>query len=302
MANWLLIDVGQTGVRWRSGAEQREVRSDGIGAGGAASVLAMVERAAPRVGPDTAGAVVGLTGDFDDTDRRALTSGLSRALGVGEIRLVHDSVAAYLGALGARAGVVTMCGTGAVTLSWDGAASARRFDGLGPLLGDRGGGATLARDGLRAAMASLDGSGPFTELGVVVEEDWPDAARLVVGLREDDPSARDYARDFTHAVAAAAREGDAVAIGLVEQAARAAAGTTVAAAPASALVSYSGAMFRALEHFLPAWRASVLTRRADLSVVSPMGDALDGAALLATLEPSLLDALGVHLIRAGGAS
>ncbi|MDN5808345.1 MAG: hypothetical protein L0H52_14340, partial [Brevibacterium sp.] len=75
-----------------------------------------------------------------------------------------DAVTAHLGALGGRGGVVTVLGTGAISIAHSGpdergvlSPSWTRTDGWGHLFGDRGGGAWLGRRALELALRTHDG-------------------------------------------------------------------------------------------------------------------------------------------------
>ena len=95
-------------------------------------------------------------------DELELQSALTRRLGC-EVLVENDVVAAYLGALGPHPGILVQAGTGSLVL---GVSEDRtvRLDGWGHLVGDRGSGFALGREGLRAAYAALDGTGPPTAL------------------------------------------------------------------------------------------------------------------------------------------
>lgn len=299
---WIAIDAGQTGLRLRVADHTVEVRSSGVGVSPLVRGItaAWAEWTALRPRPDgLVGAAVGLTGDLSASDGAELRATLFSVLGVEELRLAHDSVPAYLGALGARPGVVTMCGTGAVTLAWSGEGAPRRFDGLGPVLGDRGGGASLARAGLRAAARALEGTGPDTALTVPVVDRWGAAVRLATAIREQGPEALEFVRDFTRAVADAARAGDEVATSIVVAGARDAAATTRAAAEATgaSTVSYAGAVFREIELFRRSWIRTVEEGEPSRTVATPGGDALDGALVIAAVDPRHLAAWDVVIER-----
>jgi N-acetylglucosamine kinase-like BadF-type ATPase len=69
--------------------------------------------------------------------------------------VISDAEAAYLGALGERAGVVLLAGTGSIALGRDARGNWTRAGGLGPLLGDEGSAFWIGREWLRAV-----GAGP----------------------------------------------------------------------------------------------------------------------------------------------
>ncbi len=68
------------------------------------------------------------------------------------VRVISDAEAAYLGALGDRAGVLLLAGTGSMALARDTRGRWTRAGGLGPLLGDEGSAFWIGREWLRATM------------------------------------------------------------------------------------------------------------------------------------------------------
>jgi N-acetylglucosamine kinase-like BadF-type ATPase len=78
--------------------------------------------------------------------RRRLRSLARRVL------VISDAEAAYLGALGDRAGVLILAGTGSMALGRDARGRWRRAGGLGPLLGDDGSAFWIGRQWLRASI------------------------------------------------------------------------------------------------------------------------------------------------------
>jgi len=92
--------------------------------------------------------VVAARGGWTATERRAAV----RRLG-GFARRVHvlsDVEAAYRGAIGERAGLLVLAGTGSIVLARSAAGRWVRAGGLGPLFGDGGSAFALGRDWLAA--------------------------------------------------------------------------------------------------------------------------------------------------------
>jgi N-acetylglucosamine kinase-like BadF-type ATPase len=85
-------------------------------------------------------------------------------LGVGEIEVVTDANIALYGATDGAPGLVVIAGTGSICCGIN--ARGKRFcaGGWGPIAGDEGGGAWLARRALRAVAYAFDGRGPKTKL------------------------------------------------------------------------------------------------------------------------------------------
>src|SRR5678810_678419 len=85
-------------------------------------------------------------------------------LGIGEIEVVTDANIALYGATDGAPGLVVIAGTGSICCGIN--ARGKRFcaGGWGPIAGDEGGGAWLARRALRAIAYASDGRGPKTLL------------------------------------------------------------------------------------------------------------------------------------------
>ncbi|MBI1736055.1 MAG: hypothetical protein HYR51_12845 [Candidatus Rokubacteria bacterium] len=91
--------------------------------------------------------VVASRGVWTSAERRRLAR---RLRGVApRVEIVPDVKAALLGALGERAGVLILAGTGSIVLGRDARGRWARAGGLGPLLGDAGSGFWLGAEWLR---------------------------------------------------------------------------------------------------------------------------------------------------------
>jgi len=86
------------------------------------------------------------------------------ALGIREIEVVTDAEIALYGATDGAPGIVVIAGTGSICCGIN--ARGKRFcaGGWGPLAGDEGAGAWIARRALRAVAYASDGRGPETLL------------------------------------------------------------------------------------------------------------------------------------------
>ena len=112
---------------------------------------------------DLIAAQIGLAGarrrELRERMRETLTS-----LDIGDIEVVTDASIALYGATGGAPGLVVIAGTGSICCGIN--ARGKRFcaGGWGPIAGDEGGGAWLARRALRAVAYAFDGRGPGTAL------------------------------------------------------------------------------------------------------------------------------------------
>ena len=132
----------------------------------AASVREAVERACAAAGvrrSDVAASVVGLAGVKRADLRAAMRAALSD-LGAGSLEIVTDSEIALYGATEGRPGLVIIAGTGSVCRGRNSRGRPATAGGWGPLAGDEGSGAWMARRALQAVAKATDGRGPRTSL------------------------------------------------------------------------------------------------------------------------------------------
>jgi len=165
--------------------------------------------------------------------------------------LRNDAWIALAGATVGGAGIITIAGTGSVTLGRNADGKAVQAGGWGYLFGDESGGFDIARQALRAALRFQEGWGPPTVLGDVLLE--------ATGARDlQDLLHRFYTTEFPRSRVAryaplvdrAALQGDAVAIEIMHGAARYLAELTLAVRrqlfreEERVRVSHIGGMFR----------------------------------------------------------
>jgi glucosamine kinase len=204
--------------------------------------------------------VVAARGVWTAGERRAAQRQLR---GVGSrVQVISDVEAALLGALGARAGVLVLAGTGSIVLGRDTRGRVARAGGLGPLLGDDGSAFWLGRAWLRAAPERAQRARALAR--------GPDAVARVAALAPT--------------VLARARRGDRraraiVAAGQAKLAALAADVIGRLRLPAPVLVSWAGRLIAD-----PSYRAGVrraLARHARCRWLPPVADPALAAARLA---------------------
>ncbi|MFF0744748.1 N-acetylglucosamine kinase [Streptomyces sp. NPDC004111] len=216
-------------------------------------------------------------------DLRARLPGMLEAeFGVRRVALAGDAVTAYAGALGARPGAVVAAGTGLIGIGTD-LARWRRADGWGHLLGDCGGGAWIGRAGLEAAMRAFDGrDGGSAALLARLEDVFGPAAGLPGQLypRGDRPA---VLASFAPEVAACAGT-DAVAQGILREAAGHIAATAAAVCPAGGGdVAFTGGLLKLGAPLLEPLAAEVAARLPGARLRQAAGDPLDGALLIASM-------------------
>ncbi|GAA3429009.1 hypothetical protein GCM10018953_61930 [Streptosporangium nondiastaticum] len=228
-------------------------------------------------GEVTAG-VFGLAGGDSARERtEAVATEAWRAAGLaGRPSVVSDTLPAFAGATAEASGAVLIAGTGAVAARIDDRRVTGRADGYGWLLGDEGSGTWIGRRAVRAVLASVDGrAAPTALLGC-----FGDAAELApsrspgqagpgpaapgplgsaesAGSAGSAPSAQEIVRlvhagiaesgpawlaRLAPAVEAAARDGDAAATAILDEAARRLAATVGALGPVSGPLVLAGSL------------------------------------------------------------
>jgi N-acetylglucosamine kinase-like BadF-type ATPase len=300
---WVLgIDVGGTGSR--AALEPLAPTATGLGAsrrlleGGRVAVASAgssaLEVTASLIAdvrtqwPDAALAGVGvgatglasLVGSPDDALAR-----LSDAAGGAPVALAIDAVSAHLGALGGRGGAVVAVGTGAIAIGTDLRSRWKRVGGWGHLFDDRGSGAWIGIEALKAAIRTHDGV--TTDAAALLDTavarfgpapSWPgqlltraDRAGLLAGFAAD--------------VAGLAASGDPVASDIMRRAGEEVAATLAAALDPEVppLAAGVGGVFAAGGAFTAAFATEFARLAPRAELVTPGGSPLDGAVRLARL-------------------
>jgi len=227
---------------------------DAVGAQAAvAALLQAADEAVGRAGitnEDLGSAVLAIAGTDTDAVLREVRAARPEAWVV-----VNDVVAAWATATSAGPGVAVISGTGSNVFGVGPDGRTWRSGGWGHVLGDEGSGYWLGVHSIRAALRDLDASGPPTGLS--------DAVREYFGAPSVEAAATSvYSRPMTKGDIAAfaietgrlADEGDAVAIGLYEEAAELLAGQIAAVVRLTGLtgefpVGLIGSGFRAGDVF-----------------------------------------------------
>ena len=159
---------------------------------------------------------LGLAG-IDRSSDAALFSSYLREL--ADFVLVTNDAELLLSVLGKEAGIVLIVGTGSIALARAQDGTVTRVGGWGHILGDEGSGYDIGRRGLQAAVRAADGRGKATLLLAHVLQSWQlhtaeDILEVVYTV--DSKAKVAQAAAF---VTQAARQGDQVALEIIEQAA-----------------------------------------------------------------------------------
>jgi N-acetylglucosamine kinase-like BadF-type ATPase len=181
-------------------------------------------------------------------DKQAL---LAELVDAQNLKVTNDALIALTGATAGEPGIITIAGTGSISLGRNAAGKMARAGGWGFLFGDEGGGFDLARQAIRAALRYEEGWGPATRLHALLLEAGGarDANDLLHQWYTTEWPRPRIAR-LSKVVDEAARAGDAVARELIGGAAQQLAAFTAAARGQifaegeHARVAYIGGVFR----------------------------------------------------------
>ena len=113
---------------------------------------------------DVVAATFGLAGVRRADLRQRIRERLAQNLKIETVEVVTDAEIALFGTTLGKAGVVVIAGTGSICYGCNEAGETAIAGGWGPIAGDEGGGASIARRGLQAIAKSSDGRGEFTKL------------------------------------------------------------------------------------------------------------------------------------------
>ncbi len=213
---------------------------------------------------------------------------LDEAFGIGHLKLITDASAALTGALDGKPGVIVIAGTGSIAMGINGAGEEARSGGLGPLLSDEGSGYDIARQALRAVIASFDGRQPETRLtrlicerlGVTQPADLP-------GVLYNSDCEKVEIASLAELVSQAAQAGDPVASSLLRKA-----GEELGALAVSVIrklhlqdqtfrVACIGSVFNAEEFVLTPLRQTILQVAPQAEIGKPLFPPTIGAVKIA---------------------
>lgn len=120
--------------------------------------------AADRSRGDIVSAALGLAGVRREDLRQQVRRSFFRRMGIAPIEVTTDAEIALFGVTLGKAGLVVIAGTGSVCMGRNASGDIEIAGGWGPLAGDEGGGAGIARRALQAIAKASDGRGKPTVL------------------------------------------------------------------------------------------------------------------------------------------
>jgi N-acetylglucosamine kinase-like BadF-type ATPase len=254
---------------------------------GPAEVAATIEQAVAGLAGSGSILVVAAAGALSRPAATALAERLAGSF--AEVVVTSDVVAAHAAAFGGGSGVVLAVGTGAVALAVRADGRHTLVDGRGYLLGDAGGGFSIGRAGLVAALRHGDGrTGGSAALASAAVTRFGPLDQLPYVLQGAADAPRQIA-SFVPEVAGAARAGDPVARSIWREAAAELAETVAAACgagPVGCRVALVGSLSEVDDLLVAPLRASLATRCPAARVDAESPEILAGVATLARPVPA----------------
>ena len=233
MQLFLGVDGGQSSTTALIGDEHGRVLGRGVGGpcnhATAAEGRAKLQRAVAEslaaacreanldaAGVHFAAACFGMSGGPDD--KRQI---LEAILPADRLIVTHDAAIALSGATTSGQGIVTIAGTGSIAFARNAADQTARAGGWGYVFGDEGGGFDIVRQALRAALRMEEGWGPPTALRqTLLDATRSASANRLLHLFYTPDWPRSRVAALAPLVDAAAAEGDAVALRVLENGAQ----------------------------------------------------------------------------------
>lgn len=214
------------------------------------NLLALVTELTEKCGADYQALLIGLSAVDRTADADTVRFVAGSALDAERMVIESDAYMALLGLTQGDPGLIAIAGTGSMLVMDDGSGQLVS-GGWGHLLGDPGSGYALASDGLRAAIACWEGTGPGTELAKKAFSFFHlhDPRQLIERVYDPAFGPKDMAR-FAKEVIAAAEENDGEAVRILEQNMRSLAReawTLLRRAPDVLLIGLYGGIFQYAE-------------------------------------------------------
>jgi N-acetylglucosamine kinase len=210
------------------------------------------------------------------------------ALQPSTIVIGNDALIALVGGLGYCVGVVAIAGTGSIIFGRNSSGCTKRVGGWGHLLGDSGGAYHIAISGLRSAVRAYDGCDAATTLQERFKEHFglSSLEELVNVIYQPGWSVKDIAA-LAPIVAQEAATGDAVALGIIEDAIQELVKATQVVvdnlfSPSDIVeVVTTGSVWQGFSLMREKFEAAFVTHKPEVKIVFPRYESAYGAGLLA---------------------
>ncbi len=168
---------------------------------------------------DIVSATLGLAGVRREDIRRSVLDSFNKRLTLKKIQIFTDAEIALYGTTLGKSGLVIIAGTGSVCIGQDEVGKIAMAGGWGPIAGDEGGGAGIAKRGLQAIAKALDGRGKPTALSQAgldyFRTSTPENMLIAIYLPPVD-NAR--IAGFAKFIVEAAQENDEIAVEILDEA------------------------------------------------------------------------------------
>ena len=168
---------------------------------------------------DIISATLGLAGVRRADIRRVVLESFKKRLPVSKVQVITDAEIALYGTTLGKSGLVVIAGTGSICIGQDENGKKATAGGWGPIAGDEGGGAGIAKRALQAIAKASDGRAKPTMLSRVAAKYFRTAKTedLIVAIyspQTDNAKIAGFARD----VVETAQSGDEVALEILSEA------------------------------------------------------------------------------------
>lgn len=168
---------------------------------------------------DIVSATLGLAGVRRADIKKIVAESFRKRLPIKKIQVVTDAEIALFGTTLGKAGLVIIAGTGSVCIGIDEKGKLALAGGWGPLAGDEGGGAGIAKRALQAIAKASDGRGKPTALSGVASKYFraaktEDLIVVIYSPQTDNAKLAGFARE----VSETALNGDEVAVEIMQEA------------------------------------------------------------------------------------
>jgi N-acetylglucosamine kinase-like BadF-type ATPase len=175
--------------------------------------------ASDRSRDDIVAATLGLAGVRRADIRRVVTESFQNRLPLKQIQVMTDAEIALYGTTLGKPGLVIIAGTGSICIGQNEDREKATAGGWGPLAGDEGGGAGIAKRALQAIAKASDGRAEPTELSRVASEYFRTAKTedLIVAIYSPQTDNAKIA-GFARGVVETAQTGDRVAVEILNEA------------------------------------------------------------------------------------
>jgi glucosamine kinase len=224
------IDAG--GTKTRALLAEETGRVLGRGHGGGANLKThgelevekvlhrVIEEAESEANAKPDAVALGIAGADRPEDHAVLRTILRRMGFRQRVLVTNDARVAFVAGSPSRVGLALICGTGSIAWGQNAAGEIARAGGWGWHLADEGSGFWIGARAVRAALRGADGRGPGTALAEAVREHFGiGSVEEIVRIVYDGEFPRHQIAMLAPRVAGAAAAGDAVAGGILDEAA-----------------------------------------------------------------------------------